>query len=127
MQMKTSMRGPGFAGPVLSVLLTASTAGSAVAAGPAHASGALAGLEETVPRLESAAAQLAHAATLRSAMRGKDGDAKSAARRATVDAYRAVKQYFASDAHACAEAAFRAGELLRSADDVAGAMAEFQT
>src|SRR5689334_1626473 len=105
MEMKSSMRGPGFAGPVLSVLLTASTAGPAVAGGPALDSNARAGVEETVPRLESAAAQLAHAASLRTALRGKDGDAKNAARRAAIDAYRAVKQYFADDAHACAEAA----------------------
>jgi tetratricopeptide (TPR) repeat protein len=81
---------------------------------------------ESVPRLDSAAAQLAHAASLRSAMRGKEGDAKNASRRAAVEAYRAVREYFASDARACAEAGFRAGELLRSADDVAGALAEFQ-
>jgi len=125
--MKTSMRGPGFAGPVLSVLLTASTAAPAMPGEPGRVPDALAGLEGTVPKLESASAQLAHAASLRSALRGKDGEAKDAARRAAIDAYRAVKQYFAGETHACAEAAFRAGELLRSADDVAGALAEFQS
>ena len=122
--MNVPMKGPGIAGPVLSMILTASAPAQAV---PPEAV-AIRGdpRAESVPRLETATAQLAHAASLRAAMRGKEGDARNAARRAAVDAYRAVKEYFAGDARACAEAAFRAGELLRSADDNAGALAEFQ-
>lgn len=122
--MNVPMKGPGIAGPVLTMILTASAPAQAApnevvaTRGDPHA--------ESVPRLETATAQLAHAASLRAAMRGKEGDARNAARRAAVEAYRAVKEYFAGDGRACAEAAFRAGELLRSADDNAGALAEFQ-
>jgi len=59
-------------------------------------------------------------------MRGKEGEIRTANRRAAIDAYRAVREYFASDARACAEAAFRGGELLRSAEDANGAFTEFQ-
>jgi tetratricopeptide (TPR) repeat protein len=59
-------------------------------------------------------------------MRGKEGDERNTTRQAAVQAYKAVREYFTSDARACAEAAFRAGELLRSADDATGAFAEFQ-
>src|SRR5260221_551517 len=122
--MNVSMRGPGIAGPVLSMLLTAPAATQVAPVEVAAIRGDP--RAESVPRFDTAAAQLAHAASLRSAMRGKEGDAKNASRRAAIDAYRAVKEYFSSDARACAEAGFRAGELLRSADDTAGAIAGFQ-
>jgi len=79
-----------------------------------------------VPRLETSAAQLAHAAACKTAMRGKAGEALESARAAAIEAYRAVREHFASDARACAEASFRAGELLRAASDPAAAIAEFQ-
>lgn len=79
-----------------------------------------------VPRLESSAAQLAHAASCRAAMRGTAGEALVSARASAIEAYRAVREHFAADARACAEASFRAGELLRAASDAAGAIAEFQ-
>jgi hypothetical protein len=82
-------------------------------------------IESSTPKLESAEAQLKHAATLKQALRGTEGEARDAARKAAVSAYRSVREFFGSDAAACAEAAFRAGELLRSANDVPGAMAEF--
>lgn len=81
---------------------------------------------EAVPRLESSAAQLAHAAACKTAMRGKAGAALESARKAAIEAYRAVREHFAADARACAEASFRAGELLRASSDSAGALAEFQ-
>jgi tetratricopeptide (TPR) repeat protein len=83
-------------------------------------------IRQTVPRLESAAAQLAHAASLRTAMRGKAGEARESARKAAIEAYRAVREYFGSDTRVAAEAAFRAGELLRASDDAGGAISEFQ-
>lgn len=79
-----------------------------------------------VPRLGSAAAQLAHAASLKTAMRGKAGDARESTRKAAIEAYRAVREYFGADPRSSAEAAFRAGELLRASADTAGAMSEFQ-
>lgn len=82
-------------------------------------------IESSIPKLESAEAQLKHAATLKQALRGTEGEARDAARKAAIAAYRSVREFFAADAAACAEAAFRAGELLRSANDVTGAMAEF--
>lgn len=81
---------------------------------------------ESVPRLESSAAQLAHAAACKTAMRGKAGDALESSRKAAIEAYRAVREHFAGDARACAEASFRSGELLRASSDTAGALAEFQ-
>jgi tetratricopeptide (TPR) repeat protein len=59
-------------------------------------------------------------------MRGKEGEAKVAARKSALEAYRAVREHWGSDAKACTEAAFHAGELLRSASDTAAALAEFQ-
>lgn len=79
-----------------------------------------------VPRLESAAAQVAHAASCKTAMRGKAGEELETARRTAIEAYRAVREHFAADSRACAEASFRAGELLRATSDAAGAIAEFQ-
>ena len=94
--------------------------------GPAQSPpGATAGAE-SVPRLENPAAQLAHASVCRSAMRGKAGEALETARRRAIEAYRAVREHFPADARACAEASFRAGELLRAASDATGAIAEFQ-
>lgn len=79
----------------------------------------------TVERLESAKAQLERATELKRALRGLQGEARDRARSEAVSAYRAVREFFAADAAACAEASFRAGELLRAAEDVAGALAEF--
>ncbi|MBL8857313.1 MAG: hypothetical protein JNL28_02255 [Planctomycetes bacterium] len=79
----------------------------------------------TTPRQENAKAQLEHATSVKKAMRGAEGEARERARDEAVRAYRAVREYFAGDVALCAEAAFRAGELLRSTDDTAGAQAEF--
>lgn len=79
----------------------------------------------SIPKLETAKAQLEHAASLKKAMRGLEGEARDRARSEAVAAYRSVREYFGGDANASAEAAYRAGELLRSADDTAGALAEF--
>lgn len=84
-----------------------------------------AGEATSTPKLDTAKAQLDRAASLKKALRGTEGEARDQARKEAIAAYRAVREYFGGDANACAEAAFRAGELLRSADDAAGAMAEF--
>lgn len=76
-------------------------------------------------KLETAKAQMEHATALKKTLRGLEGDARDRARAEVVAAYRAVREYFSGDGAACAEAAFRAGELLRTADDLAGALAEF--
>jgi tetratricopeptide (TPR) repeat protein len=78
-----------------------------------------------VQKLETAKAQFEHATTLKKGLRGLEGEARDAARVEAVAAYRAVREYFADEAALCAEAAFRAGELLRTADDLPGAVAEF--
>ena len=83
------------------------------------------GEEPQVQKLESARAQLDHASDLKRALRGLEGETRDRARAEAVAAYRAVREFFASDAAACSEAAFRAGELLRSADDATGALKEF--
>lgn len=82
--------------------------------------------EEAVPKQENAQAQLKHATGLKQALRGTDGEGKVAARKEAIRAYRAVREYFEGDAKACAEAAFRAGELLRAANEVSSALAEFK-
>jgi tetratricopeptide (TPR) repeat protein len=79
----------------------------------------------SIPRMESAKAQLEHAATLKKAVTGAEGEARDRARKMAIEAYRSVREYFGGDAPACAEAAFRAGELLRAADDMPGAQSEF--
>ncbi len=79
----------------------------------------------SIPRLDTAKAQLEHAAGLKKSMSGTEGEARDAARKLAVEAYRSVREYFGGDAASCAEAAFRAGELLRTSDDVSGAQSEF--
>lgn len=79
----------------------------------------------STPKLDTAKAQLEHAASLKKALRGLEGEARDQARKEAIAAYRSVREYFGGDANASAEAAFRAGELLRSADDSTGALAEF--
>jgi len=124
--MDAPMKGSAIAGPVLSLLLTAAASAQMPAAEAPAAPRDAFPREEAVPKLENAAAQLAHATSLRSALRGKEGDARASARRAAIAAYQAVREYFGGDARACSEAAFRAGELLRSADDTPGALAQFE-
>lgn len=105
----------------LPVAARAPTAGEPVA--PIDGAGST--RESPLPRLESAQAELARAAGLKLALRGTAGEARSTARAAAVRAYRGVREHFPADAPVCAEAAFRAGELLRASDDVAGALSEF--
>jgi tetratricopeptide (TPR) repeat protein len=111
----------------MAVVVALSTQGRAAAGPDAGRSTreAASGIEDPLPKLESAEAELARAAGLKLALRGTSDGARQAARDAAVRAYRAVREHFPGDAPACAEAAFRAGELLRAAEDVAGARSEF--
>lgn len=112
---------------LLAVMAVPSTPGRAAASVAAARSprAAVGSVEDPLPKLESAAAELARASGLKLALRGSSGDARQAARDAAVRAYRAICEHFPGDAPVCAEAAFRAGELLRAAEDVAGARSEF--
>jgi len=82
--------------------------------------------EDPVTKCDKVEAQLKLASDLRNSLRGLEGAERDAARTRAVAACRAVRQYFPAEAAACAEAAFRAGELLRGAGDLEGAAAEFQ-
>jgi tetratricopeptide (TPR) repeat protein len=79
-----------------------------------------------VPRQETASAQIAFAAKLRKSMDGKLGAERDALRAQAVAAYRAVRVLWPEDPDACAEGAFRAGELLRAAKANAEAAQEFE-
>lgn len=78
-----------------------------------------------VPRLAHAQAQLALAREHRRAMIGLAGAARERARAAAVSAYRAVGEYFPASGSSAAEAAFRAGELLRAGGQGGAAAREF--
>jgi tetratricopeptide (TPR) repeat protein len=78
----------------------------------------------STPKKDSAEAQLKYAQTLRQALRGAEGEARGVARKAAIAAYRALREYFPDDAPACAEAAFRASELLRAENEREAALAE---
>jgi len=90
---------------------------------PCHAAGGSDAAK--VQKLETAKAQFEHATALKKALRGLEGEARDTARAEAVAAYRAVRAYFEGESALCSEAAFRAGELLRTADDLPGALAEF--
>ena len=83
-------------------------------------------IAETVPRKASAALQLEYARARKRELRGKRGAAREAARAEAVSAYRAVRRYHSSARELGAEAAFRAGELLRSAGSDEEALEEFE-
>jgi len=83
-------------------------------------------LETGVPRMASAEAQLAHARRLKREMIARAEDEVPAWRALAVEAYRAVRLFHPDARAPCVEAAFRAGEILRSAGDEAGALAEFR-
>lgn len=102
-------------------LFPSTTPASSPTPGPAQARAA----DDPVKKCENAEAQLKLATELRNAMRGLDGAERDAARARALAACRAVRQYFASEGWACAEASFRAGEILRTAGDIEGATAEF--
>jgi len=79
-----------------------------------------------VPRLGDAGAQLAYARGRKQEMAGLDGAARERARSDAVEAYRAVREHHPRARAAIAEAAFRAGELLRAAGRFDDARVEFR-
>ncbi|MBK7642243.1 MAG: hypothetical protein IPJ19_04225 [Planctomycetes bacterium] len=95
------------------------------AASPSAATGA-ACRDDGVPRCDNAESQLRLATEARNALRGLEGAELEEARAHALAACRAVRQFFPNEGWACAEASFRAGELLRSAGDLEGAAKEFQ-
>jgi tetratricopeptide (TPR) repeat protein len=84
------------------------------------------GVRDEVARLHSAAAQLEAAGRLRAALRGAQGAARAAKLRSAVAAYRAVRVFWPGEQELCAQAAFRAGEMLRTEGDEPAALVEFQ-
>ncbi len=78
------------------------------------------------PKLESAVAQLQQATRLKTGLRGFKDEARKLRETEVVAAYRAVRQHWPQAYEQCAEAAFRAGELLRAGADFAGAQTEFE-
>ena len=79
----------------------------------------------SVPKLATARAQLDSADELRRGLRGIEEPARKEARVRAADAYRAVREHFAGDAAACAEAAFRRAELVRQSGDLESARVEY--
>ena len=86
----------------------------------------IASVPDSVPSQATAAEQLVHALKKKRQLRGLQGAQRLAARREAVDAYRAVRRYFPGNRALGAEAAFRAGELLRSGHFDAEAAEEFE-
>jgi tetratricopeptide (TPR) repeat protein len=83
-------------------------------------------LETSVPRMDTAAAQLAHARRIKRTMSERPEEDRAFWRVLAVEAYRAVRAYHPGAAAACAEASFRAGELLRAAGEADAAQEEFE-
>lgn len=80
----------------------------------------------SLEKLGSAKDELARADRMRREMRGTSGDDRLARRKLAVEAYRSVREHFPQDLATVAEAAFRAGELLRAAGEVDAARNELQ-
>lgn len=83
-------------------------------------------IETVVPRMASAEAQLGHARRLKREMNGRAGEELAFWRRLVVEAYQAVRVFHPTARAAAVEGAFRAGEILRTAGDEAGALAELR-
>lgn len=82
--------------------------------------------ETRVPRMDRPLAQLAHARRLKQAIHRRAEQDRAFWRSLAVEAYQAVRHYHPGAREAGAEAAFRAGELLRAAQDSTAALAEFR-
>jgi tetratricopeptide (TPR) repeat protein len=83
-------------------------------------------IETVVPRMASAEAQLGHARRLKREMNARTGDELAFWRQLAVEAYQAVRLFHPDARVAAVEGAFRAGEILRTAGDESGALAEFR-
>jgi tetratricopeptide (TPR) repeat protein len=88
---------------------------------------AVAPLQEpaAVRRFDSASEQLRHAVSLKMSLHGARGRERMRRRLDAAHAYRAVRAYFPAQRALGAEAAFRAGELLRAGGEEEDALAEF--
>lgn len=82
-------------------------------------------LQTFVPRMGSAGAQLAHARRLKRELNGREGDELVFWRRLAVEGYQAVRAFHPEEQALGAEAAFRAGELLRAGGQEVDALEEF--
>jgi len=82
--------------------------------------------QQELRKLESARAQLEAADRLRAALRGLRGAQRAERARAAATAYAALRVHWPAQRELCAEAAFRAGELLRAEGLEAAALAEFE-
>jgi len=83
-------------------------------------------LETVVPRMATPEAQLGHARRLKREMGAKSGEELEFWRKLAVEAYQAVRVFHPEARAVAAEAAFRAGEILRAADQDGPAAAEFR-
>ena len=83
-------------------------------------------LETVVPRMATPEAQLGHARRLKRELGAKTGDERLFWRKLAVEAYQAVRVFHPEARTVAAEAAFRAGEILRSAEQDGPAAAEFR-
>ncbi len=81
---------------------------------------------DEVPRMPTAAAQLAHAGRIRAKVRGTRGAARVEALEAALAAYRAVTEFWPDGGSVLAEAAFRRGEIQRTLGRPGEAIAAFQ-
>lgn len=82
-------------------------------------------IETVVPRMASAEAQLGHARRLKGQMGQKHGEELDFWRKLTVEAYQALRVFHPQARALAVEAAFRAGEILRTAGEEAEALREF--
>jgi len=83
-------------------------------------------LETVVPRMATAEAQLGHARRLKRELGTKAGEELVFWRKLAVEAYQSVRVFHPEARVLAAEAAFRAGEILRSAEQDGPAAAEFR-
>lgn len=83
-------------------------------------------LETVVPRMATPEAQLGHARRLKRELGAKSGEERLFWRKLAVEAYQAVRVFHPEARTVAAEAAFRAGEILRSAEQDGPAAAEFR-
>lgn len=85
-----------------------------------------AGGPDEVPRMPTAAAQLAHAGKVKARGRGTRGAARVQALEAALAAYQAVGRYWPESGPVLAEAAFRRGEIQRTLGRPGAALGAFQ-
>lgn len=83
-------------------------------------------IERFVPRLATPEAQLGHARRLKRELGAKKAEEQAFWRKLTVEAYQAVRVFHPAARALAAEAAFRAGEVLRAGAEDARALAEFR-